>query len=143
MEKFKKFKEKSRFTAALILWTGFPCAGVETERDARNKGQTKYNFLKSAKLGMDAIISFSSFPLRIASLAGLVIALLSFTIGSYMLIRKLFIGMPISGYASIIVSMYFLGGVQLIVIGLMGEYISRIYTEVQNRPLYIIESILE
>lgn len=141
-DSIKICREKSRFIIGLISWSGFSHVGVETERDARYGGDTKYNLLKSAKLGTEAITSFSSFPLRIATYIGFFTALCSFMVGIYMLIKKLFLGMPVSGYASIIVSVFFLGGVQLIIMGFMGEYISRTYTEVQDRPLYIIKDRL-
>lgn len=134
--------EKSRFITGLISWTGLSSIGIEIKRDERYAGQSKYNFLKSAKLAANAIISFSTFPLHIVSIAGFIIATVSFIFGICMLARKLFFGMAASGYASIIVSIFFLGGVQLMMIGAIGEYIGKIYTEVQNRPLYVIKEQL-
>jgi len=135
----KKCREKSRFVIALIGWTGFSSIGVETNRDERYAGKSKYNFLKSTKLAIDSIVSFSSFPLHLISILGFLVAAFSFVIGIYMSIKKIFFGMPVSGYASLIISLYFLGGIQLIIIGIIGEYIGRIYSETQNRPLYIIK----
>lgn len=135
----KSCREKSRFVTALIGWAGFSSVGVEIKRDERYAGESKYSFWKSVKLAVNAIVSFSNFPLHIATYTGFLIATLSFIIGSYMLIKKIFFGMTVLGYASVIVSLFFLGGVQLIIIGIIGEYISRIYAEVQERPMYIIK----
>ncbi len=131
-------REKARLITALMSWTGFSHIGVSTERDARYAGKTKYNLLKSTVLAINGITSFSYFPLRIATYIGSLVALLSLVVGIYMLIKKLILGFPILGYASLITAVTFIGGVQLLIIGIMGEYIGRIYTEVQNRPLYII-----
>lgn len=135
-------REKSRFITALMSWTGFSHAGVEIEREVRRTGKTKYNLFKLIQLAVDGITSFSYFPLRIAIYIGFFMALFSFTMGMCMLIKKIFFGIPILGYASIIISVLFIGGVQLLIIGVIGEYIGRIYTEVQNRPAYIVEEKL-
>jgi len=132
-------KEKSRFITALMSWTGFSHVGVETRRNTRYAGKTKYSLFKSIQLAVDGITSFSYVPLRIATYIGLFVALISFVTGIYMLIKKIFFGIPIAGYASVVVSILFIGGVQLLIIGIMGEYIGRIYTEVQNRPMYIVQ----
>ena len=124
---------------ALMSWTGFSHAGVETHRDARYAGKTKYSMFKLVKLAFDGITSFSYIPLRIASYVGFCFAFISLILGVYMLTRRLFFGIPILGYASIIVSILFIGGIQLLIIGIMGEYIGRIYTEAQNRPLYLVK----
>ena len=124
---------------ALISWTGFSQAGVETEREARSAGKTKYNVFRLVRLAMDGLISFSYSPLRVAIYIGFVVSFVSFAIGLYMIMKKLFLGIPVLGYASIIVSIFFIGGIQLCIMGIMGEYIGRIYTEAQNRPMYIVK----
>jgi len=139
----KNCREQSRFLLALIHWLGFPSVGVEIERQGRYAGKAKYNFFKSAKLGIDAIISFSQAPLQVATYSGLFIATISFVMGFFMLIKRIFFGMPVSGYASIIVSVFFLGGIQLIIIGIVGEYLGRVHNEVKQRPLYIIQELLK
>lgn len=136
---FLQCREKDRLTIGLMSWTGFSHSGVATVRECRYAGKSKYNFRKSLKLSLDGIISFSQFPLKIATYLGFFIASTSAGIGIYILIKKIFEGTPVPGYASIIISVLFLGSIQLIMIGILGEYISRIYTEVQNRPLYIIK----
>jgi len=142
VQTFKKCHEKTRLTIALIDWTGFSHIKVKTVRNSRYAGKSKYSFSKSTRLAIDGITSFSHFPLHIATYTGFIIATISIIIGIYMLIQKLFFGMVTSGYASLIVSIMFLSGVQLTVMGILGEYIGKIYKEVQNRPLYVIEKIL-
>ncbi len=138
----KSCREKSRFIIALMSWTGFSHIGVETERDARHWGRTKYSLFKSIRLAVDGVTSFSYFPLRIATYFGFFASLIGFIAGIYMLIKKLFFGMPVLGYASIIVSVLFIGGIQLFLLGVIGEYVGRIYTEAQDRPLYIVKEKL-
>ncbi|UCC39062.1 MAG: glycosyltransferase family 2 protein [Candidatus Aminicenantes bacterium] len=142
VEALQSCRERSRFITALINWTGFSHIGVETRRESRYAGRSKYNLFKSLRLAMDGFMSFSFFPLRIATYIGFFVALISFTMMIYMLIKKLFFGIPILGYVSIIISVLFIGGVQLLIIGIMGEYIGRIYTEVKSRPMYIIKEKL-
>jgi dolichol-phosphate mannosyltransferase len=142
VDSLKSCREKSRFITALMSWVGFTHIGVETQRDARQRGKAKYNLCKSIALAIDGITSFSYLPLRIAIYIGFFVSLFSFVIGIYMLIKKLFFGMPVLGYASIIVSVFFIGGIQLFILGVMGEYIGRIYTETQGRPLYIVKEKL-
>lgn len=139
----KSCREQSRFVLALISWIGLPSAGVITERDKRYAGRAKYNFLKSAQLAIDAVISFSQTPLQFAIYFGFFIAMASFVMGSFLVIKKIVFGMATSGYASIIVSIFFLGGIHTMVIGIAGQYIGRIYNEVQNRPMYIIRKFIE
>jgi dolichol-phosphate mannosyltransferase len=91
------------------------------------------------KLAWHGVTSFSYVPLQMATYFGFIVSTISFLIGIYMLYRKIFLDIPLVGYASLIVSLFFLGGVILLVLGVIGEYIGRIYTEVQNRPLYIIK----
>ena len=139
VDSLKLCRERARFIAGLMSWTGFSQVGVPIERHARKAGVTKYSFCKSLRLAADGITSFSYFPLRLAVYLGVIVALISFTIGIYMAIKKLFFGIPVPGYTSIIVTILFMGSVQLLVTGLVGEYIGRIYNEVQNRPLYVVE----
>jgi len=136
-ENMKSLREKSRFIIGLMSWVGFSQAGVEIERHKRYAGRSKYTLFKLFKLAWHGVTSFSYMPLQLATYFGFGVATISFLIGIYILYRKLFLGIPLLGYASIIVSLFFLGGVILFVLGVIGEYIGRIYTEVQNRPLYV------
>ncbi len=138
-ENMKILREKSRFIIGLMSWVGFSQAGVEIERHKRYAGRSKYTLFKLFKLAWHGVTSFSYIPLQLATYCGFGVAAISFLIGIYMLYRKLFLDIPLLGYASIIVSLFFLGGVILFVLGVIGEYIGRIYTEVQNRPLYVIK----
>jgi glycosyltransferase involved in cell wall biosynthesis len=138
----KRCEERSRFIIGLMGWAGFNKTGVLTNREARHAGKTKYNFVKSTILALDFITSFSYSPLRIAAYLGALIAIISFIIGILMLIKKIFFGIPVYGFTTIIVSILFIGGVQLIIIGILGEYIGRIYAEVQKRPVYLLQDTL-
>jgi dolichol-phosphate mannosyltransferase len=142
-ESLRNCRERSRFITALMSWTGFSHAGLETKRDARRAGRTKYNLVRSVLLAIDGITSFSYFPLRIATYMGLFVALISAAVGLYMVIKKVFFGIAVSGYASLMVAILFVGGAQLLIIGIMGEYVGRIYTEVKDRPMYILRDVTE
>ena len=142
VDALKACRERSRFITALISWTGFSHIGVDTKRDARYAGETKYSMVKSILLAANGITSFSYFPLRLATYLGCLVAFISFVAGIYMLLKKLLFDIAVMGYASVIISVLFIGGVQLIITGIMGEYIGRIYTEVQDRPIYLIKEKL-
>lgn len=143
VDSLNKCRERSRFLQGLTNWIGFSKIGVITKRDERYSGKTKYNIFKSIRLALDAITSFSYFPLRVTIYLGFFVACISFIIGMYQVVIKVFFGAPIFGYTSIIVSILFIGGVQLSIIGIIGEYIGRLYKEIQNRPIYIIDKFLE
>lgn len=135
--------ERNRFVRGLRSWIGFKQIGVEYERGKRYAGQSKYSLFKLLKLGFDGIISFSGIPLRISILAGFLISLLSIFFSFYLILNRLLQWKSqIPGWTSIIVGVTFLGGIQLMVIGLMGEYIVRIYDEAKSRPQYIVESLV-
>lgn len=138
VDAFNSCREKARLIPGLISWTGFSHIGVVTVRDARYAGNTKYSFYKSLILALNSITAFSYFPLRLATYVGSIAALLSFILGIFMLIKKIFFGIPILGYASLMIAITFIGSIQLLMIGIMGEYIGRIYTECQDRPLYVL-----
>jgi glycosyltransferase involved in cell wall biosynthesis len=133
------FPEKNRFVRGLRSWVGFKQAGIEYHRDERYSGKSKFSFSKLARLAADGIFSFSEFPLKIIILLGLIIAVGSIFYAIYLIIAHfLFPEIQIPGWTSIVVGITFLGGVQLIFIGIVIEYITRIYDEVKNRPMYII-----
>ena len=138
----KKCTERSRLIIGLISWAGFRTVGVETERSPRFAGKTKYNLYKSFLLAINGITSFSYFPLRIASFFGWTVAFISGLFACLMIIKKIVLGIPMQGYTSLIVSVLFFGSIQLIIMGIMGEYIGRIFTEVQGRPIYLINERL-
>jgi dolichol-phosphate mannosyltransferase len=139
VENLRNLRERSRFIVGLISWVGYFQTGVETQRHKRHGGKSKYSLFKLFKLAWHGVTSFSYIPLQLATYFGFSVAAISFLLGIYMLYRKIFLEIPILGYASIIISLFFLGGVILLILGVIGEYIGRIYTEVQNRPLYVIK----
>ncbi|MCM8796078.1 MAG: glycosyltransferase family 2 protein [Candidatus Omnitrophica bacterium] len=141
MENFIKLGEKSKLGLALMGWMGFSQSYVEIERKARAAGKSKYSILKLYKLACDGIISFSNIflYLHIGIYFGFIVALLSFLMGFYIVFKKLFYGIPISGYTSIIVSIFFLGGISLIILSIIAIYIGKIYEIVLNRPYYIVK----
>jgi len=133
-------REKHRFLRGLVSWVGFKQTGVEYERDARLSGETKYPFSKMLKFAVDGITSFSEIPLRFATYLGFTVSVFAFFyIAVILVLKALHLNEP--GYTSIIVSVLFLGGVQLIGIGILGEYIGRIYDQVKLRPLYLLSSV--
>jgi len=139
----KNIRENNRYVRGLTYWIGFKQIGVPYERDKRFAGKSKYPIKKSFKLAYDAIFSFSNFPLKIATYFGFIVSFLSFLYLIYALIIKLFTNSVIHGWTSLMISILFLGGVQLICLGIIGEYIARINDEVKKRPLYIIKEIID
>lgn len=142
VEALKKLPERERFMKGLFNWVGFRTAEIEYVRMSRKAGETKFPLLKLWNFALDGITSFSTVPLKIWSYLGFVISLFAFTYGSLIIIRTLIRGVDIPGYASLIVIILFLGGLQLIGIGVLGEYLGRIYLETKNRPIYIIRQEL-
>jgi len=139
----KNIRENNRYVRGLTYWIGFKQIGVPYERDKRFAGKSKYPIKKLFKLAYDAIFSFSNFPLKIATYFGFIVSFLSFLYLIYALIIKLFTNSVIHGWTSLMISILFLGGVQLICLGIIGEYIARINDEVKKRPLYIIKEIID
>ncbi len=138
----RRMPEKDRFMKGLFSWPGFKTAIVEFERQNRESGDSKFNYWKLWNFALSGITSFSTAPIRFGTYLGLVIAGLSFVYGIYIITKTLFMGADTPGYASIVVIVLFLGGVQLVCIGLLGEYIGRIYKEVKNRPLYVVDKTI-
>ncbi|MCW8949364.1 MAG: glycosyltransferase family 2 protein [Sedimenticola sp.] len=138
-----KMRERSRFMKGVFAWVGYRQTSVEYARPERFAGQESQSFKRLWKLAVDGIISFSTIPLRIWSYVGLFIALLSFLYGLMIITKTLFFGVDIPGYASTMVIILFLGGVQLMSLGVLGEYIGRIFEEVKKRPLYVVDKPAE
>jgi len=138
----KKIREKNRYIRGLTSWIGFKQIGVLYDREKRFAGYTKYPLRKMIKLGLDAIFSFTNLPLKIATYFGFLVVGLGFSYQIYILILKIFINVTIQSCASLIVAVLFLGGVQLICIGIIGEYIGRIGEEIKKRPLYVIKGVI-
>ena len=137
VDAFLGLEEKERFIRGLVNWVGFRSTAIVYESGDRLAGESKYTFRKMLKFALTAVTSFSVKPLRISFYLGTLIAGLGFLYGVYAIYMAV-IGAAVPGWTSILISVLFLGGVQLISIGLLGEYIGRIFNEVKNRPLYLI-----
>ncbi|HSV31796.1 MAG TPA: glycosyltransferase family 2 protein [Atribacteraceae bacterium] len=135
----RKLREKSRFIRGLVSWIGFRTTAVEYVRDKRWAGDTKYSFGKLLALAWDAVAAFSNKPLKLATYVGFCLSLMSFIYLIIVVIRR--VGDPgaVPGWASIVVINLFFNGVILIILGIIGEYLGRIYEETKNRPLYIVD----
>lgn len=142
VQQLRELREKDRFVRGLASWIGFKQAGVEYERESRYAGVTKYPFAKMFKFAWDGITSFSTTPLKLATWLGYSASMLAFLYACSVFVQKA-LGYTVQGWATIMVAMLFLGGVQLISLGIIGEYIGRIFNEVKQRPLYVIEEIHE
>jgi|TARA_R110002126_G_scaffold248960_1_gene391852 glycosyltransferase involved in cell wall biosynthesis len=132
--------ERNLFMKAVLSWVGGNTAIVTYSREERAAGETKFNGWKLWNLALEGITSFSTVPLRVWTYVGLFIAFMSFLYGGFMIIDKLIWGNEVQGYPSLIVSVLFLGGIQLIGIGVLGEYIGRIYVETKRRPRYLLRN---
>ncbi|MGL4572515.1 MAG: glycosyltransferase family 2 protein [Clostridium sp.] len=139
IEALKAFPEKQRYTKGMFSLIGFKKKAIEFDRDPRVAGETKWNYLKLVDLAIEGITSFTTAPLRLATIFGGVIGLGSFIYMIYIIIRTLVSGVDVPGYSSLICVMLMMGGIQLIFLGVIGEYLGRIFTEVKNRPLYFID----
>jgi dolichol-phosphate mannosyltransferase len=132
--------ERDRFVRGLRAWVGFRQVGVEYERAARAHGRTKYSLRRLLGLAVDGVLSFSAIPLRVVTFSGLMVAGMAFVVGLRIFIWRLISDEPLPGFATLAVGLFFLGGVQLIALGIVGEYIGRIYLEVKGRPNYILRN---
>ncbi len=139
VEHIKELPERNLFMKGILSWVGGRTAVVTYERAKRSTGQTKFNGWKLWKLAMEGITSFSTTLLHIWTYIGMMVASGAFLYGGYRVVSKLLFGNDVPGYTSIMVTMLFLGGVELIGIGVLGEYIGRIYMESKQRPRYIIK----
>ncbi len=137
----RQMREKARYLPGLVRWIGYKQTSVPVVHGKRFAGQTKYSFWRLIKLALSTATSFSAAPLQFATVAGMSTAALATLAVVYILIRKMLGGYAVPGYASIMIAIFFFGALQLIVIGLMGEYISRIYREAQGRPLYLLRDL--
>lgn len=139
VQAFNALPEKTRFMKGLYAWVGFSHHAVEFDVAPPANGESKKSLAHLFGHGWTAIVSFSAFPLRLCSVAGFVIALLAFLYAIWIGISTILFGRDVPGYATLAVAIFFLGGLQLIGIGLLGEYVARIFTEAKGRPLFIVE----
>lgn len=122
----------------IFAWVGFRTAKIYYERKPRYAGKTKWNYLKLLNLAIEGITSFSIVPLRFASVIGVLVSCFAFIYALYIAVNTIIFGNPVKGYPSEMVAILFIGGVQLIVLGIIGEYLGRIYEETKQRPMYIV-----
>ncbi|HEY1977518.1 MAG TPA: glycosyltransferase family 2 protein [Candidatus Baltobacteraceae bacterium] len=144
VEALRRSPERHRFLRGMVSWVGFNQTGVAYDRDERHSGTTKYPLPKMLRFAVDGITSFSDIPLRFAAYFGFAVSALAFIYAIVVIVAKLFrVNAPgyTPGWASTIVAVVFLGGVQLISLGIIGEYLGRIYDQVKGRPLYLVSDI--
>lgn len=138
----RQLPERTRFMKGLMSWVGFPTTHIYYDRPERHAGETKFSFLALWNLGLDGLFSFTTIPLRVWTYLGAAISLLSLFYAIYLILRTLIGGIDVPGYASLMVAILFMGGIQLISLGVLGEYIGRIYKETKRRPLYLLDGTL-
>jgi glycosyltransferase involved in cell wall biosynthesis len=134
-----RLREHHRFMKGLFAWVGFPSKAVLYDRAPRAAGTTKWNYWKLWNLALEGITSFTVMPLKVATYLGLAVSVFAIVFGSAIVVRTLFFGNPVPGYPSVMAVMLFLGGVQLMTLGVIGEYLGRVFNEVKGRPLYLVE----
>jgi len=139
VDALKEFRESERYTKGMYSWVGLRKKEILYDRDPRAAGTTKWNYLKLVNLAIDGITSFTTAPLRISSFLGVVVSLFAFIYIVYLVLRTLLFGTDLAGYPSMMAVILFLGGVQLLSLGIIGEYIGRIFNETKQRPLYLID----
>ena len=141
VEALTQFRESQRYTKGMFSWIGYKKKEIEYDRDPRAAGETKWNYLKLINLAIDGITSFTTAPLRISSVMGIVVSLAAFVYIIYLVVRTIAHGTDLAGYPSMMAVILFLGGVQLLSLGVIGEYVGRIFNESKQRPLYFIEEL--
>lgn len=139
----RNMPERQRFMKGLLSWAGFPSESIEYVRPPRVTGGTKWNYPKLLALAIEGFTSFSTAPLRLATALGAFTAIVALLYGAYLIVRVAFFGVDVPGYASLFVAIVLMGSIQLIGIGILGEYVGRIYMEAKQRPVYVVKSATE
>ena len=142
-EAVKQLREHNRFMKGIFAWVGFPSVGVSYNRDPRFAGETKWNYTKLWNLSIDGITAFTTAPLRLATYLGLFIAGASFLYAIFIIFKVLIIGEAVQGFPTLAIFILLLGGIQLIFLGVIGEYLGRIFSVSKNRPLYFTKQVLQ
>lgn len=137
----RKMPERQRFMKGLFTWIGFRQTGLGYHREPRHAGRSKWNYPRLMNLAIEGITSFSTVPLRLATLAGVIASLLAFGFGVWVLVKALVWGDAVRGYPTIMIVMLFLGGMQLLALGVIGEYLGRTYIESKQRPRYFVDDM--
>ncbi|KAA0583722.1 glycosyltransferase family 2 protein [Azospirillum sp. B21] len=140
VEVINRMPERTRFMKGIFAWVGFRQAAIPYEQGERAGGDTKWGFVKLLRLSFDGLTAFSTFPLRVWSLVGMAVSGVAFIYILIRLIRTLLYGIDVPGYESLLVAVLFLGGLQLITLGIIGDYLGRVFAEVKGRPLFIVRS---
>lgn len=143
VEVVRRLPERQRFMKGLFAWAGFPSARIPYTRPPRAAGVTKWNYAKLANLATEGITSFSTAPLRASTIFGVIFSVLAMLYGGYIALRALVDGVDVPGYASLFVAIVFMGGIQLLSLGILGEYVGRIYMESKQRPVYVVRHVTE
>lgn len=136
-----QLREQHRFMKGLFAWVGFKTRAIEYRRDARAAGVSKFNYWKLWNFALEGITAFSIAPLKVATYLGLLTALFAFSFGGWIIVKTLLWGEPVQGYPTLMVTMLFIGGVQLFFTGVLGEYLGRIFNETKRRPLYFTQEV--
>jgi polyisoprenyl-phosphate glycosyltransferase len=136
-----KLREKHRYMKGLFAWVGYSQAEITYERDERYAGETKWHFFGLLNLAFEGLTSFSVLPLRLASLLGVLSAFVGLAFAVIIVLKKMMFGDPVAGYPSLVVLITFIGGIQLLALGIIGEYLGRVFNETKNRPLYLIKDM--
>ena len=138
-----RLREQHRFMKGLFAWIGFPSKPIYYSREARVAGATKWNYWNLLNLAIEGITSFSTAPLKVASYLGLCVACIALFFVAIVIWKTIMYGESVQGYPSMMVVILFLGGVQLLSVGVLGEYVGRIFNEVKMRPLYLVNRVLQ
>jgi polyisoprenyl-phosphate glycosyltransferase len=136
-----KLREKHRYMKGLFAWVGYSQTEITYERDERYAGKTKWSYWNLVNLAFEGLTSFSVLPLRIASMIGVLSAFIAIVFGTVIIFKKFIYGDPVAGYPSLVVLITFIGGIQLLALGVIGEYLGRVFNETKNRPLYIVKEM--
>lgn len=139
VDALRLLRERQRFMKGLFTWVGFAQTAIAYDRDPRFAGDSKWNYWKLWNFALEGITSFSSFPLRLATYVGFLAAVVAFLFGAVVFFKALVFGDPVRGYPSLMVVVLFLGGAQLMALGMIGEYLGRTYVESKQRPLYFVD----
>ena len=143
VDALKQLPERNRFMKGLYAWIGYSAIAVDYRRDPRYAGKTKWNYWKLWNFALEGITSFTEVPLKLASYVGGFMAFAAICYGVYIIIKTVVLGNDVPGYPSLIVTILFLGGIQLIFIGVLGEYLGRAFAEIKQRPLYFVNKIIK
>ncbi len=139
VEALKQIRESQRYTKGMFSWIGFKKKEITYDRDPRAAGETKWNYKKLINFAIDGITSFTTAPLRLSSILGFIVSVIAFVFIIILIIKTTLFGDPVAGYPSLMAVILFLGGLQLLSLGIIGEYIGRIFNETKQRPLYFVE----